>query len=496
MAQGSSHIFTKWQLLFAIKLLCVFGERRTVEQGHAVSPDSILQLLLMVDDFVDRDSDDQPDYSTEELQRAAVKSQVIRQMLLFDEQTRYLVGLYEDLFFHRARETSPSRTDNWIDVERVFEDRYGLSMEEFQAVVAGTYFFAMTEPVAGQSEFSVDTCFNPADWFRSTPFSEEAVRLALDQISVTPEQIRDDHVSKYGETVGQTSDILSLLSHAVLKLTETCYAPVSPRLVVKRFTNALYWDIHDWLPDEGRPNQRRLFQSMFGILIEDFGRDLLTRIEATDPEAKRLIWETDYQEPTEKTSDGLLIEDDNGRKSCTLVEFTVGRPRVTATVLTGDLSEFERDVEVKLGSAIDQQIDLLRRLALGEKEIDGLNFEEVDDWNVLLVVSDPFPAFEVLIETISQRRDALRSLGIQVTGPMVISLEELIPMETICGERSSLATVLSDWQSSPMRQQPFGNYFYTREVPNGEPFETGNDFVLARLDDAFSRAQAILLPDG
>ena len=289
-------------------------------------------------------------------------------------------------------------------------------------------------------------------------------------------------------------DLVYLLQHPIIKLAETRLAPLSHQIIAQRFTNSLYWDVHDSLLDDGSPPNLQTFRSLYGRLIEDYGRDLLKRIEVSDSRRRRLIWESDYQLPGEKTPDGLLLEKLGASFRCTLVEFTVGRPRLEDTVLVGDIESFQTDLSKKLGSAVNQQFDLLRRILEGKKLINSLQPEKVTKWLICVVVSDPYPSYETLISPLSVPLEEFRNKGFDVNGIFVLSLEELELIETLT-HRSMVSQLLLDWKGSSYAGVPFKSYYDRRiNTPKGRR-EPENQYLLTRMDQAMEEMRSNLFPD-
>jgi hypothetical protein len=98
--QGDTLFLNKWQLLFSIKVVCLYSRDETPSQDAIVPPDDLYRLLLLVNDFVYRDFGRPSELSSESEQWTSLKGSLIKQAVLFSrEQPRYLVGRYNDLFF-------------------------------------------------------------------------------------------------------------------------------------------------------------------------------------------------------------------------------------------------------------------------------------------------------------------------------------------------------------------------------------------------------------
>jgi len=486
--------FSKWQLLFAVKMICVYGLDDLPKAEATVPADDIVRLLLIVNDFIHRDFGEADPLDSKSDQWASVKGQLISQTVLFSrEQPRYLIGRYYDLFTVRGSKQNRSRYDNWVDIDDVMANNYGFSHREFQAVLLGLYASIPQDienrrQIEGELDFSID----PESWFEKTRIDDNSARRILEAISCTPDQVREDHGEKYGDGVGRVYDVVYLLRHPAILLSSTRLAPLSRQTIVQRYTAGLYWDVHDVLPNRGAPPNKQQFQAFYGRVLEDYGRDLLERIASQDKRRRSLIWETEYQSGSEKTTDGLLLESIGTRYRCNLFEFTVGRPRLEDTVLSGNLDAFDEDLNRKIGSAVNQQIDVLRRVLQGEKTIDGLDPQKTSKWLICVVVSDPYPSYETLVSTLNKDLDELRDEGVDVSGVYVLSLEELELIETLT-KKNHVSQLLLDWKSSHDARMPFKNYFDTR-IRNTKG-EQVNEYVFGQMDAAMNDMKALLYPD-
>ncbi len=478
--------FSRWQLLFGVKLLCVFGNTKSSED----KPDDVIKLLLMINDFIYRDYGVPGKFESEIEKKESVLSSLIKQNLLFArEQLRYLIGRYYDLFRVRALNKS---SDNWVDLEAVFLTKTGVSIKEFQALHLGIFSLTPSDQWDGkQAERPLSFCINPSTTFNSVNINASRTQSILNSITCTPEQVKEEHTAKYKESIGQVFDVTMLLQKPVLRLSEDCIAALSPQLVIERSTKVLYWDIHDALPDRGNEN-RTNFQAFFGRLFESYGQDVLKRIRDLDKRRRKLIGEGEYKSPNEKTTDGLLLERLGSKESCLMFEFTVGRPRLEDTILPGSILDFQKDLDKKIGTAVDQQVDLLKRLLKGEKTINDLKLRDIKRWFICVVVTDPFPSFEILTSSLSSKLDEFVKNGVDVKGVYILSLEELEFLETLA-RRSSVNQVLMDWKSSQDSKIPFSHFFYRKVNNIGR--EPENCFVVNRMDTAMNEMKELLFPN-
>ena len=223
------------------------------------------------------------------------------------------------------------------------------------------------------------------------------LQKVLSLVTTCPDDIREEHLRKYGDTIGNTFDLSVLLRKPAIRLDEDSLAGLSGHLLVQRYTCGLYWDIHDSLPNEPhiRPN-RQLFQTFFGELHERYGRSVLERITDLQTKAGKkasLACEADYMSDSGPNPDSMLIENVGSRNvRCALFEFKVGRPRYVQSLVHGDVEAFEEDMRRKIEVAIEQEIGLCQQILSREREIPCMPVQNVSKWFFVVVVADPFPS--------------------------------------------------------------------------------------------------------
>ena len=168
---------------------------------------------------------------------------------------------------------------------------------------------------------------NPETYFADTRMTRADLIRALDLVTISPNEIRDQHLAEYGNSVSIT------------------------------------------------PN-RRTFQTFFGELHERYGHNVLKRIADRQAKAKRkirLMPEQDYAVSAGSNPDGLLLETIGNRNTrATLLEFKVGRPRYMDSIIEGDIQEFQADLGRKIADGLDQEISFCRQLLSGQRTIPDL----------------------------------------------------------------------------------------------------------------------------
>ena len=456
--------FSKWQLLLAIKLTCVFGSRDNGEENADYS--QFLKLLLMVNGFYP-DGDDAP--NTPEGDMLAVQETALRgYSLIQNEHPHCLIGRYAELFSNLPIPENQAEFNAWVDIQDVWETELGIQLDAFKAVLFALYAksaIGTSWPDDQRPGPQLGRLY-PETYFSDTLLSVEERTGALGLATTAPDDIRDQHLAKYGETLGNPTDLSVLLRKPVIKLHDGSLAGVSGQLLVQRYTCGLYWDIHDALPDDPStvPN-RRTFQTFFGELHERYGRDVLQRIADRQTQSQRqlrLLSEQDYPAGEGSNPDSMLLETIGSRNTrSTLFEFKVGRPRYIASFVEGNVQAFQEDLHKKIEDGVEQEIDFYQKIMSGQRAIPGLTAQNIRKWFFIIVVTDPFPAMSIFLEPLQQRLATLPvARDTKLYGPFILSLSELEQLETLPEKRVS--ELLIEWATGPERGWPFHSFYAYR----------------------------------
>ena len=483
--------FSKWQLLFAIKLLCTFGSS-DANQAQ-VSDYKFLDFLLMTNGFYPSGESDLGTVGgvTDAIQRVSLLSY----SLIRHERPINLIGRYSELFGRLPAPVNRNEFNSWVDIQGVMETKLGVHMDAFKAVLFalfGKSISGLSWPDDGREIPRLGSLV-PDHYFANMKVPQEDLTRTLELVSTSPDEIRKEHRSEYGDQIGNPVDLRTLLRKPVITLPDGSLAGISGQLLIQRYTCGLYWDIHDALPDGGsaQPN-RQSFQTFFGELHERYGRDILGRIKDSQVRTgkkMRLLSEHDYPPGSGKNPDSLAIEAIGGRNTrCTLFEFKVGRPRYKDSIVEGDVRAFHADLRCKIEDGLGQEIDFCRQLQAGQREIPDLLPRNITGWFFVIVVTDPFPAMGILLEPLRKKlADSPDLDNARRYGPFILSLAELEQLETL--PKSRISELLIEWDHGRDRDWPF-NTFYAHRTKS-KPI--GNSHVSKLGDDDMDRMTTTLL---
>ena len=453
-------LFSRWQLLFAIKLVCTFGSRDECQMS--ISNDQFLELLLMTNEFYPKG--ESGPITIEGVKKDLKRTTLRGYSLIGGENPYYLIGRYSELFGQLAAPENRGEFNSWVDIRAVLSDKLGIQLDTFKAVLFGLFSSTISTSSTDDGKGTLELgCLDPKSFFADAEIPQEELNSTLELVSTSPDEIRDEHRSKYGNGIGNPVDHGILLRKPVIGLSHGRLAGISGQLLIQRYTCGLYWDINDALPnDKSIVPSRQMFQTFFGELHECYGMDTLLRMKDEQLKAKRqisLLLEQDYDTEDGPNPDSLVIERiGSSNTRCTLFEFKVGRPRYMDTIVQANVQAFEEDLSLKIEAGLDQEIGLCRQLLSGQRTVPGLSPPDVSAWIFVIVVTDPFPAMDILLERLKCKLAEARGLGKSKRyGPLILSLKELEQLERL--PRRRVSQVLMDWAESTHRAWPFNTYF-------------------------------------
>ena len=478
--------FSQWQLLLAIKLVCTFASRDTDQVQ--VTNSQLLKLLLMTNDFYPTAESARD--TTEDLIEGLRSTTLRGYSLIQGEHPESLIGRYAELFDQFAASENQSNFNTWVDIRQVLAKNPGIRLEAFKAVLFALY--SSTVPEGDEATIPQLGYLNPDTFFAQTQLTQEELNPILQLVTTSSDEVREEHLSKYSDSIGNPVDLGILLRKPVIELIDGSLSGISGQLLIQRYTCGLYWDIHDTLPNNRnkRPN-RKLFHTFFGELHERYGRGTLQRIEREQARAGRqvrLLSEEDYLSENGSNPDSLLIETIGGSNTrCTLFEFKVGRPRYMDSIVQGDVQSFEEDLSRKVEKGFKQELAFARQVMNGQRTLPGLSPQNITAWLFVIVVTDPFPSMGMFLESLTDVLANSPDLGnANLYGPFVLSLMELEQLETIPEKRVSQRLI--DWSASTHAEWPFNTYYSYHTSRQAIP----NRHISALAEDEFSRIEALI----
>ena len=225
-----------------------------------VGDDKFLDLLLMTNGFYPLGESDLG--TAEGLKATVQRLALLGYSLIQHERPINLIGRYSELFGRLAAPTNQSKFKNWVDIQDVMKAKLGFQLDSFKAVLFTLYSKAISGTVWAD-DCSVRPQLGyliPGPYFANTNVDQEELTRILEIVSISPEEIQQDHRNAYGDHIGNPVDLGILLRRPAISLPDGRLAGTSGQLLIQRYTCGLYWDIHDALPDGGtaEPNRQSL----------------------------------------------------------------------------------------------------------------------------------------------------------------------------------------------------------------------------------------------
>ena len=432
--------------------------------------------------------------TTEDLVEVLRSTTLQSYSLIQGEQPEFLIGRYTELFDQLAAPANRGDFNTWVDIRQVMTEKLGIRLDAFKAVVLA--LAGSTVRQGNEEILRRPVRLNPETYFGNTQFPQDELNRILQLVSISPDEVKEEHQSRYSDGIGNPVDLEVLLRNPAIMLSDGSLAGISSQLLIQRYTCGLYWDINDALSND--PNEtpnRRLFQNFFGELHEKYGRHTLQRMERDQKKNKRqirLLSEDYYSSINGSNPDSLLIETIGSRNTrCTLFEFKVGRPRYRDSIVQGDMRAFEEDLSRKVEKGFKQELAFARQVMNGQRTLPGLSPQNITAWLFVIVVTDPFPSMGLFLESLTDVLANSPDLGnANLYGPFVLSLMELEQLETIPEKRVSQRLI--DWSASTHAEWPFNTYYSYHTSRQAIP----NRHISALAEDEFEQDEIHLgLPE-
>jgi hypothetical protein len=381
-----------------------------------------------------------------------------------------LLNLARNATFHESEDVGPQIVRTWrlwreyepsdekvkelgAKPKELLKDATGLDLEDLM-----TIGFAMwTHATVRQPG---DPVLASLDYLESTAMAPEKVESFLRVVSSTPEELRknlEGHTGPY--------DFLPLQSKPVLR-TEDGLLVIDAGFLLDRFTKGLYWLVHDYLKfglgDEAR---RERWNEAHSQMVEKMVRDQLRAMAPGLPGSPdRAFYDEDdlrrayVGKPGDKVCDAAI---DYG-ESFLLFEI-VDRQLTVTTRVEGKVSSFKTDTERSVVTKCRQLDRTSREILKNPSKL--TNSPPVPGMRVVpvLVVAGGYPTDAVsrsYAEELVDEKGLLKGQSIEKLA--IVNLPEVEMLEALAKTRHDVATLITDWKSSGLRNSSLWNYLIKR----------------------------------
>lgn len=410
---GKRVLFHAWQLRFLIKASLLYGSPMSSPQ---VDQSDFLQrygrcLLIVIDLMVE----DRPEggYEAPEDLRAGVMEVLIRQVSAHRVETpKHLLARYHDLFFRLAPSPTLAASPNAIDLQATFQQATGIDLRVFLATGFGVLSHYVNVQDFGTESFGIRS----RRFFRRAAVSRASADRLFSLLGTNRRVARAEHRAKYKRGLGKLFDLVNLMQRPLIQVRKGHFVPASPQDVVERITAGVYWDVHDFLQGA----ERRKFQRFFGELIEAYVQQSFKRMFPAVPGlVQRAFYDVPYEsEHGESRASDVVVF---GPEHALFADATVGRLRMTDTVIPGSLREFRQDVGKKIVATAAQIDRSIRDFKAGILRFPGWDPDAVVRFYPIIITASPLP---LTLQTLEDVLDSVRAAGV-LTEPDLATLEVL-----------------------------------------------------------------------
>ena len=440
-------LFNSWQLLMIAKTALLFGSDDVEDNlGSPSRLEALGDCFLVVNDLIGlgsgRESYEDDTHTSEAL---------IRNGSFFArEEAGNLLPRYYELFLVLPKREDMKESPQYMDIETVFRSATGFGLNLFLAVGFGIYSFYAPARDLHANKFVL----NSSTFFNKTLVPDEIANRLLDYISISRDQFKEQHRTKYGKgNLGNYFDFTCFRQTPLVSLDDGIFVPVDTRFLVERITSGIYWDIFDSLSG----NEKDRFASYFGILFQKYLEELFHRAyPESKTTANRLFCDVRYD--GERSSDVMLFYGEEA----IFIEVVVGRLRMEETIITGDLDAFKEDVNTKIVDAAKQIDRVIRDFTTGKLPLPDWSPADIKRYYPVVVTVSPLPVF---LRTYNEVRGMVANAGYLTSTNIaeieIINVGELEMIESLLEAGHTLVRILeSKIQDEFYRNIPLWHYLY------------------------------------
>ncbi|MEW6047889.1 MAG: hypothetical protein AB1609_15665 [Bacillota bacterium] len=292
---------------------------------------------------------------------------------------------------------------------------------------------------------------NPTAWLSRTRVEPGTLARVLSLLGSTEEELRRSFGS-FDAGRFNPYELTPLRKTPLLRLHDGTVLVLSPRLLLERATEGVFWDLSDYWKAHGER-----FRAFWGALVEEYAWQLFAQGQRNN---RGLFRSFRYQVPRRgqcDTSDLMLVHED----LLVLVEVNSGRLRLH-TKETGDVQRFEEDLErYLLNGGVGQLYRVFQDYQAAYFQLSSFEPRRAIP---VVVTFESFPWNLLTAQRIrklaSEKGHCSQEFANSWT---IIDLEELEMLTALQEAGHPVGRVIGDWQSSPMWFQPLKNYLIARE---------------------------------
>ena len=452
---GSDTVIHPTQLLLAALLAVHFGK-----PGDRAHWDTAVgaELLLRITDALDITGGQGDDSLLQLLIRRYGENR--------NEEERYLLGRYFDLFVQRPRAKwgYPSPFD------RLFEQCKGYTIEEFLTCGYLPVRELLHAPsVAALQQIEFDQAIGRAA--RQLGHVPHAELVEADLVA-TPEWVRAHPRTQLTASSLALTNFEAFAEKPLIRVPSGGILPLSMPLFLQRLSIGLHWNLFEAASNDAKHGVENL-NAKVGELFQEYCTAALA--EAATAGGATFIPESEVRGPEERSKpDALLLED----RSLIVIEMTVSTPPMAVQV-KGNVEGFRRLLapEGPLGRKLRQPVTAATNLLDGTTHTPRLDPSQVDAIFPVVLFLHPLPQHALVAREIAAAYTppaALSAAGrsIPVRAVQFLSAEELEILEPMIARGTHLADLITGKLASDpfLAGGPLKNYLFAqpgwREIDN------------------------------
>jgi hypothetical protein len=429
-------LFFPQQVLFCIKAALMHSPDAVDERPDADFGHRLAHILLMATAFLDSPvvSEHDPD-ARNRIVSFVVRNSFIQGTERFGHMLARASLLYTTLPLLPELRASPQFTD----LPAVFRDATGLQLGECLALGHALLVWFVSQSLLSDTFQPDHRALDPRQYFAATAVEGDVAQRFLTLLTHTYDSAQAAFRARPGDAARSPYDFRPFMDKPMYQIHEGALAPTSLAYLEARFTNGIFWTIHDALPSDG-PRER--FTQFFGQVFEAYVRQICMHALPDAPLLVRRVYpEQEYvaRGDLHRTSDVAIVY---GRH-LVLLEATHSRLRLEETALAGDVEAFRRDVQKIVVAKAAQLIARIRDFRDRAYSFGGIGWDDIEAIHPVIVTFQSIPETTLVWDFM---RAELQSAGV-VEGPkterlQLLDIEELEILESLMARGHSLWDVL------------------------------------------------------
>lgn len=351
-----------------------------------------------------------------------------------------------------------------VDVAAVFARATGLDLREYIALGFALLAHLIDRSVVRGNYNADQRGFNPRIYFDLPRLGEHGAQF-LRALTLDYSTARQAIGNTSPETSRFLLDTLAFMRQPLYAIHSELTVPLHMPFVEARFTSGLYWTIADFL----RGHERERFTRFFGRLFEAYVRNVFHRaLPNRPPLTRRVIPDFPYQsrDGERRTSDVILCYP----RTAVFIEATAGRLRFERSVLEGDLSAFDADLERLVLGKARQVHERIQDFRAGLFDLDGQPAAAFPRIIPIIVTPESLPEGSIFWNHL---RGLLRQSGSltadEIDDLQLIDVEELELLEPVLGAHD-FVSILDQRRQQQARDASFKNFLLSTYIPGRNPF--------------------------